>query len=81
MTDEKPPEMVHYIYGTLKYVFGFPLVLLNRDFPFFLDSRESIIVVILFTILNTLILSYLIIGLLNIFGRMLQKNRKNDSVI
>jgi hypothetical protein len=67
MTDEKPPAISRYFYIILKYVFGFPLVMINSAFPFFLDSHEFRLSAIFMTILNNLILAFGIYQILQIF--------------
>lgn len=60
MTDEKPPFISRVFYWLLKYVFGFPLVLINRDYPFFLDSKHIPGVAIFLIIINNLLLAFAI---------------------
>ena len=69
MTDDKPPAMGEYFYWTLKWILGFPLVLINSQFPFFLDSHEFRISAIFMTILNNLILAFGIYQVMKIFPR------------
>jgi len=66
MTDDNPPEIGRYFYWTLKYVFGFPLVLFNSDFPFFLSNNKFPITAIFMIPLNNLIVALCIYGLLRI---------------
>lgn len=63
MTDEKPPVVSRFFYLTLKYVFGFPLVLINRNYPFFLDSKNMPAIAIVLIIINNLLLALLIFWL------------------
>jgi hypothetical protein len=69
MTDEKPSAAGIYFYWTLKYILGFPLVLINSQFPFFLESHEFRISAIFMTTLNNLILALMISQFLKIFPR------------
>jgi|SRR5450432_207446 hypothetical protein len=70
MTDEKPPAIGHYFYWTLKYIFGFPLVYLNKDYPYFLDSRKMPFGAIFLIIINNLILALILIGFTRIYKRL-----------
>lgn len=67
MTDDKPPAIGRVVYWALKYILGFPMVLLNNRFPFFLESGQLPVVGIILIILNNIILAFVIYGL----GKML----------
>lgn len=67
MTDEKPPAISGAFYWTLKYIFGFPLVILNKEYPFFLDNNHMPIIAIFLIILNDIILAYAIWGIRKAF--------------
>ena len=66
MSDEPPPKTAvmigRFFYGTLKYIFGFPLVLINSNYPFYLDSSSPWMIFL--ALINNSILSLLIITLL-----------------
>lgn len=69
MTDDKISALTHSAYWVLKYVLGFPMVLVKSDFPFFLDSIHlpiHPILIILSILLNNLILSGPIVLLLRL---------------
>ena len=40
MSDEGPHTFAKYLYKFIKWVCGFPLVLFDNDWPFFLDSTK-----------------------------------------
>ena len=63
MTDEKPPAIGEVFYWALKYIFGFPLVLLNEDYPFFLDRKNMPGIAIILIITNNIIISLIIMAL------------------
>jgi|SRR5215213_4399109 len=65
MTDEKPPAIGQAFYWTLKYIFGFPLVFLNNEYPFFLDSGHIPKTAIVLVILNNMVLAFAIQGIRN----------------
>jgi hypothetical protein len=60
MTDEEPPVIAKYSYWLLKYVFGFPLILVNKNYPFFIDAEKIPTSVILLVIINNTILALMI---------------------
>jgi hypothetical protein len=60
MTDEKPPIISRVFYWTLKYLLGFPMVLFNNQYPFFLDSSRMPTMAIFLVIFNNIILAFLI---------------------
>jgi hypothetical protein len=72
MTDAKVPAIAGYFYWPLKYPFGFPLVLVNQDYPYFLDRGGTIIEVIFLGTLNNLILACILVGMLNACKRLLK---------
>jgi hypothetical protein len=63
MTDNRPPIIGQYFYWALKYVFGFPLVLIDPDFPFFLNGQAFPVTAIFMVILNNLILAIGLYGI------------------
>jgi hypothetical protein len=72
MTDDKVPAIANYFYWPLKYLLGFPLVLLNRDYPYFLDRGGNMMAVISLGLLNNLLLAGLLVGMYNICKRLLK---------
>jgi hypothetical protein len=70
MTDEKPPAISELFYWPLKYIFSFPLVLINHDFPFFLEGGDSIMAVIFLGTLNNLILAFILVSIRNIYKKL-----------
>ena len=73
MTDEPVLPIGKGIYSAFKYGAGFPLVLVNDDFPFFIDSHNPPKGFFLLTILNLVIQTGLIMGLLKLFKRFFKK--------
>lgn len=61
MTDESLGFFGRLFGWIFKYVIGFPLVLFNKDFPFFLESTNPPNYMILMVILNLLIQITLIV--------------------
>jgi hypothetical protein len=57
MTDEPPPSISKFFYWTLKYILGFPLVIIKGEYPFFLDSKHMPVIAFFLIALNNLILS------------------------
>jgi hypothetical protein len=57
MSDDKPAAIADYFYWVLKYPLGFPLVLLNGEYPYFLDHGGKAIEAILLGALNDIILA------------------------
>ena len=57
MTDEPPPSISNFFYWTLKYILGFPLVIIKKEYPFFLDSKHMPVIAFLLIVLNNFILS------------------------
>ena len=41
MTDEPLPMVVNLQFGILKYICGFPLVIINTEYPFFLSLNSA----------------------------------------
>jgi hypothetical protein len=72
MTDEKPPAISELFYWPLKYIFGFPLVLINHNYPYFLDGGGTTIEVIFLGMLNNLILACILQGIFNILKPLLK---------
>jgi hypothetical protein len=75
MTDERPPAIGHIFYWVLKYIFGFPLVYLNKDYPYFLDSQHMPVGALFLIILNNLILVLSFIGITKIYKRLRNTER------
>jgi len=67
MTDEKPPIIAGVFYWILKYILGFPLVLINKDYPFFLDHKNMPGVAIPLIIANNIILAFIILRIKKLF--------------
>jgi hypothetical protein len=61
MTDEKPPAVSRLLYWALKYVFSFPINLVNCEYPFFLDRKDMPGYSVLLIIINNSILTILIV--------------------
>lgn len=67
MTDRNPPVTGRIFYWLLKYVFSFPIFLINNEFPFFLDSKIIPFYSLLLILLNNIILVIFIIIIKRIF--------------
>ena len=63
MTDESISTACDWIHNLFKYVAGFPLVLINEDYPFFLEYNKMPISMIPLTLLNVLIQVSMLLGL------------------
>lgn len=64
MTDEPVGFIGSTSYKFLKYILGFPLVLIDNDYPFFLDkSKPPTLLMIFLIIVNISIQSFLIVML------------------
>ena len=57
MTDERPSVLADGIYWVLKFILGFPLVLINEKYPFFIDSPKFGLFALSLVIFNNIILS------------------------
>lgn len=55
MTDSAIPAFGRIMHFVLKYICGFPLVLLGSDFPFFLESRTFMWISIPLTLVNAIL--------------------------
>jgi hypothetical protein len=75
MGDDKPAAIGRYFYWTLKYIFGFPLVLINDDYPYFLDHSSPTGAVICLGLLNDLILAAVLVGLVALGKRLFQTQK------
>ena len=69
MTDERPPAIGRVFHLILKYILGFPLVIINNHYPFLLDDKQMPSIGILLIILNNIILSFIIWGIIKAFKR------------
>jgi hypothetical protein len=74
MSDDKPLPIAGVFYDIAHRVLGFPLVLINTRFPFFLEGSGNLPAygIVAFILLNNVLLSYIILGiirLLTIAGR------------
>ena len=68
MTDARPPAIAAHLGWTLKYLFGFPLVLLNDNYPYFLDRADTpLIFVFTLVVFNDLLLALGIFGVERLF--------------
>jgi hypothetical protein len=67
MTDEKPPAIAGLFYWPLRYIFSFPLVFINHDYPFFVDTMIEFILLVT---LNNLILAWAVAAIRNIYKRI-----------
>ncbi|PWT75187.1 MAG: hypothetical protein C5B59_09520 [Bacteroidetes bacterium] len=76
MTDERPPAIAGYIGWVLRYPFGFPLVLVNQNYPYFLNGGATPIwFVIPFVIFNDFLLALGIIGFISLFRKILAREQ------
>ncbi len=70
MTDEPINQFGRIIFFIIRNILGFPLVLFNSDFPFFLNSQELpnnfIPLITLNLIFHTFLIRLLIVGFKNI---------------
>ena len=62
MADEKPVLIARFFYIILKYVFGFPVSLINNEYPFFLDCIKMPTYGFLLIILNNLLIAVIILA-------------------
>jgi len=69
VTDEKPPLISHFFYWTLKYIFGFPLVFLNNNYPYFLDGTDLPAKAIFLILLNNVMLAFSLTGILSLWKK------------
>lgn len=60
MTDQSVPLFGRSMHFVLKYVCGFPLVLLNSELPFFLESRVFMWSSIPLTVINAVMQVWLV---------------------
>ena len=73
MTDGKVPAIASYFYWPLKYPLSFPLSLLDRNYPYFLDGGGKMMAVICLSTLNNLMLASILVGIYNASRRILSK--------
>src|SRR6185312_1830406 len=61
MNDDQPNDTIQKLWGIINDAFGFPLILFNRNYPFFLDKSDtSAVTIIAFIVLNNIILTMII---------------------
>lgn len=70
MTDEKPAAIGRVFYILLKYVFGYPIALINNEYPFFLDSSKMPTFGFLLIILNNIIIVIIIKAVFHVIRKM-----------
>jgi hypothetical protein len=75
MTDDRPPAIAGLFYWPLKYIFSFPLILINYRFPFFLEGGGTMIEVAFLSTLNDLILAGMVLGICETFKRLLKSGQ------
>ena len=63
MADENVSAVGKSLTYLVQYVFGFPLVLLNSDYPFFLNSNNPPKVFLLLIALNLIIQTFMVLGI------------------
>lgn len=63
MTDENVSVVGKALTYLVQYVFGFPLVLLNSDYPFFLNSNTPPRLFLLLIATNLIIQTFLVLGI------------------
>jgi len=80
MTDEKPPAIGRIFYYALKYFFGFPLWLINGNYPFFLDSPQMPLEGIILIFINNSILAFVILQVIIFFNNSQNHNRQNGKI-
>lgn len=69
MTDEPSNSIGRILYLSLKYILGFPLVLINENYPFFLDARKIPNEMIPLVLLNNLLQAGMIILVKSFFKK------------
>jgi hypothetical protein len=82
MTDESINSTGRFVYSLFKYCGGFPLVLINNEYPFFLESKEApnyFILLIFFNILIQSLIVYILRKLLSNFAISLRSIRKSNN--
>ena len=85
MTDEPLPMVANLQFGILKYICGFPLVIINTEYPFFLSEstfpKQIIPMVIMNIVLQVLLLEiYFRISYCIYNHRTTKTNQKYPSV-
>ncbi|HZY39245.1 MAG TPA: hypothetical protein VFE53_21460 [Mucilaginibacter sp.] len=68
--DEKPPAISRAFYWLLNYVMGFPLALINSDYPFFLQSNHFPPAALVFIAVNNAILALLIWWIIKLLKKL-----------
>lgn len=69
MSDEPTNPVGRTLYLGLKYVLGFPLVLINDNYPFFLDSKHMPKAMIPLVLINNLIQAGIIVWIRSILKK------------
>jgi len=69
MSDEPTNPVGRTLYIGLKYVLGFPLVLINENYPFFLDSKKMPNEMIPLVLLNNFIQAGVIVWIKSLFKK------------
>lgn len=63
MSDESTSDLGKSLYFMLKYIMGFPLVLINKELPFFLESKQAPLLMIPLVLVNNLIQAIIILSI------------------
>jgi hypothetical protein len=71
MTDSKPPAIAGWFYWPLRYIFSFPLVLINDNYPYFLDRGGTTMQFVFLGLLNNVILACMLIGIFAIWKKLI----------
>jgi len=74
MTDQPIGTVGSSLGVVIKYVLGFPLVLINDEYPFFINTNKPSFYMMQLVILNLFIQT----GLICLFERMLKINSSNE---
>ena len=69
MSDEPTNPVGRALYLGIKYILGFPLVLINDNYPFFLDSKKMPNEMIPLVLLNNLIQAIIIVAIRSFFRK------------
>ena len=69
MSDEPANPIGSSLHYILKYILGFPLVIINDSYPFFLNSQEMPKMMIPLILINDLIQVGIILGIINLFRK------------
>ncbi len=74
MTDEPVSAVGNLSFFSLKYVLGFPMVLINESYPFFLHSQNAPSERLPLILVNNFLQASLILGLLKFLRRSRHSN-------